>query len=85
MNIKVQRMRVLESCKFNKVFKSGLSKFFKGYLLQNLLSPFLNSLSQMIKHSEKKRNHYLADTDSGCNLKKVQIGSCFLMGPNKRI
>ena len=38
-------MRVLESCKFDKVFKSGLSKYFKGCLPQNLLSPFLNSLS----------------------------------------
>ena len=39
-------------CNFNvfrwsKVFKSGLGKFFKGYLPQNLLSPLLNSLSHM--------------------------------------
>ena len=29
---------------WDKVFKSGLSKFFKGCLPQNLLSLFLNSL-----------------------------------------
>ena len=29
------------------VFKSVLSKFFKGYLPQNLLSPLLNTLSQL--------------------------------------
>ena len=30
-----------------QVFKSGLSKFFKGCLWQNLLSPLLNTLFQM--------------------------------------
>ena len=34
--------------KWDKVFKSGLSKFFKGCLPHNLLSPLLNTLSQMI-------------------------------------
>ena len=33
--------------KWDKVVKSGLSKFFKGSLPQNLLSPLLNTLSQM--------------------------------------
>ena len=32
----------------DKVFKSGLSKFFKGCLPQNLLSPLLNTLSDII-------------------------------------
>ena len=32
---------------WGKVFKSGLSKFFKGCLPQNLLSPLLNTLSRM--------------------------------------
>ena len=32
---------------WDKVFKSGLSKFFKGCLPQNLLSPLLNTLSQL--------------------------------------
>ena len=32
---------------WDKVFKSELSKFFKGYLPQNLLSPFLNTLFHM--------------------------------------
>ena len=32
--------------RWDKVFKSGLSKFFKGCLPQNLLSPLLNTLSQ---------------------------------------
>ena len=35
--------------KSDKVFKSGLSKSFKGRLPQNLLSPLLNTLSQIIK------------------------------------
>ena len=35
---------------WGKVFKSGISKFFKGYLPQNLLSPVLNTLSH-IKYS----------------------------------
>ena len=30
---------------WDKVFKSGLSKFFKGCLPQNLLSPLLNTFS----------------------------------------
>ena len=33
--------------KWDKVFTSGLSKFFKGCLPQNLFSPFLNTLPQM--------------------------------------
>ena len=33
--------------KWDKVFKSGLSKFFKGCLSQNILSPLLNTLSQI--------------------------------------
>ena len=33
--------------KWDKIFKSGLSKFFKGCLPQNLLSPLLNTLSQI--------------------------------------
>ena len=32
----------------DKVFKSGLSKFFKGCLPQNLLIPLLNTLSDII-------------------------------------
>ena len=36
-----------EMLKWDKVFKSGLSKLFKGCLPQNLLSPLLNTLSQM--------------------------------------
>ena len=32
---------------WDKVFKSVLSNFFKGYLPQNLLSPLLNTLSQL--------------------------------------
>ena len=35
-------------CKLDKAFKSGLSKFFKGCLSQNLLSPLLNTLSQIM-------------------------------------
>ena len=34
--------------KRDKVFKSGLSKFFKGCLPQNFLSPLLNTLFQML-------------------------------------
>ena len=34
--------------KWDKVFKSGLSKFFKGCLPQNFLSPLLNTLFQML-------------------------------------
>ena len=33
--------------KWDKVFKSGLSKFFKGCLPQNLISPLLNNLPQI--------------------------------------
>ena len=33
--------------KWDKVLKSGLSKFFKGCLPRNLLGPLLNTLSQM--------------------------------------
>ena len=32
---------------WDKVLKSGLSKFFKGCLPQNLLSPLLNTLPQL--------------------------------------
>ena len=32
---------------WDRVFKMGPSKFFKGYLPQNLLSPLLNTLSRM--------------------------------------
>ena len=35
---------------WDKVFKRGLSKFFKGCLPQNLLSPLLNTLSHMFLH-----------------------------------
>ena len=31
----------------DKVFKSGITKFFKGCLPQNLLSPLLNTLSHI--------------------------------------
>ena len=41
----------LQNCfiidKWDKVFKSGLSTFFKGCLPQNVLSPLLNTSSQM--------------------------------------
>ena len=37
-----------------KVFKSGLSNFFKGCLPQNLLSPLLNILSQIDVSNEQK-------------------------------
>ena len=33
---------------WDKVFKNGLSKFFKGCLPQNLLSPLLHTLSQIL-------------------------------------
>ena len=33
--------------KWAKVLKSGLNKFIKGFLPQNLFSPLLNTLSQM--------------------------------------
>ena len=33
---------------WDKVFKSGLSKFFKGCLPQNLLSSLLNTLSDIL-------------------------------------
>ena len=33
---------------WDKVFKSGLSKFFKGCLPQKLLSPLLNTLSHIL-------------------------------------
>ena len=39
--------------KWDKVFKSGLSKFFKGCFPQNLLSPHLNTLYQMSFANEK--------------------------------
>ena len=34
---------------YGTIFKSGLLKFFKGCLPQNLLSPLLNTLSNMYK------------------------------------
>ena len=34
--------------KWDKVFTSRLSKFFKGCLPQNLLSPLLNTLSHLL-------------------------------------
>ena len=37
-----------EYIKWDKVFKSGLSEFFKGCIPQNLHSPLLNTLSQII-------------------------------------
>ena len=37
---------------WDKVFKSGLCKFFKGCLPQNLLSPLLNTLSHLFKMQE---------------------------------
>ena len=33
---------------WDKIFESGLSKFFKDFLPQNLLSPLLNTLSRLI-------------------------------------
>ena len=41
---------------WDKVFKSGLSKFFKGCLRQNLRSPLFNTLSYMYisPHQNKK-------------------------------
>ena len=33
---------------WDKVFKSGLSKFIKGYLPQNFLTPVLNTVSYII-------------------------------------
>ena len=48
---KVAKMMLVKVKSFknilNKVFKSGLSKFFKGCLPQDLLSPFLNTLSHL--------------------------------------
>ena len=51
--------------KWDKVFKSGISKFclsrpypfnfFKGYLAQNLLSPLLNTLSQILLYYFHKK------------------------------
>ena len=38
----------IESFIWDKVFKSGLSKFFKSCLPQNLLSPLLNALSHLV-------------------------------------
>ena len=35
------------NCKWGKVFKSGLSKFCGRQPLENLLSPFLNTLCQI--------------------------------------
>ena len=56
-SVLLQIIFVLKSNIWDKVLKSGLSKFcgcrpypfkfFKGCLLQNLLSPFLNTLSHM--------------------------------------
>ena len=42
-------VKITPQCKgiWDKVFKSGLSNLFKGYPLQNLLSPLLNALSQI--------------------------------------
>ena len=34
-----------------QIFKSGLSKFFKDSFPQSLLSPLLNTLSHLIRHS----------------------------------
>ena len=44
---------------WDKVFKSELSKFFKGCLPQNLLSPLLNTLShfETVLHSSKGNKH----------------------------
>ena len=43
----VEALRVITeerySYKWNEMFKSGLSKCFKGYLPQNLLGPLLNT------------------------------------------
>ena len=36
-----------DNIKSDKVFKRGLTKFFKGCSPQNLLSQFLNTFSQM--------------------------------------
>ena len=58
--------------KWDKVFKSGLSKFFKARLPQNLLSPLLNTLSQIQANSIIKTDisdHYPIFT----NLKKYNI------------
>ena len=39
--------KLLPKIIWDKVFKSGLSKFFKDCLPQNLFSPFLNSFSHI--------------------------------------
>ena len=44
--------------KCDKVFKSGISKFFNGYLPQILLGPFLNTLSQVMEGSKSWRWEY---------------------------
>ena len=40
-------LNVLQKIKWEKVFKSVLSKFFTGCLAENLHSSLLNTLSQM--------------------------------------
>ena len=39
----------------DKVFKNGLSKFFKDCLPQNLLSPLLNTLSHILLNEIKNK------------------------------
>ena len=47
ISLKIDTFSISFTGKMGKVFKSGLSKFFKGCLPQNLLSPLLNTLSQI--------------------------------------
>ena len=55
---KPQKNRGRQWSKCDKVFKSGISKFFNGYLPQILLGPFLNTLSQVMEGSKSWRWEY---------------------------
>ena len=46
-NKKKEKEDIIGNCYLDKVLKSGLSKFLKACLPQNLLSPLLNTLSHL--------------------------------------
>ena len=50
--------------KWAKVLKSGLNKFIKGFLPQNLFSPLLNTLSQMTMYMMHKMLNKMLGTYS---------------------